>query len=331
MAITLVKPTDTLSCPHPTIMIYSAMPGIGRTSLGYMTRKGLLADFDRGAHRAGNRKDTLQVDTWADMLELLDSPVLENYQEFVVDTVGRLLDVMGAGLIRDNPKNAQGDGTLSLKGWGALRMLFISTLDRLRARGLDVILVAHGKEEKDGDVTIMRPDIQGGSYSEVHKQADLIGFLTMRGRDRIIDFSPNERWIGKNPGNWPPIKVPNYGADGQFLSGLLDKAREALGRVSEESAAAAAEVDKWRADIASYDTPEKATAVLPAVKAVEPMIVREQVKRILADHCKASGWEYDKDASVFKKAPKKKAAPAAETKPLAQGGEADDPEAAVLS
>ena len=47
--------------------------------------------------------------------------------------------------------------------------------------------------------------------AEQAKVADFVGYGYMSGKDRILDFNPTDRWIGKNPGGWAPFKVPAPG------------------------------------------------------------------------------------------------------------------------
>lgn len=312
VTLKLIRSTEALSVAHPTFLIYSSAPGVGRSSLGYMTRKALNLDFDLGAHRAGNRQDTVQMGSWDDVEELLRGDHLAPYETIIPDTVGRLLDLMTVDIIEKQPKMGR-DGSLSQQGWGVLKTRFRTFLARLNALGKDVVLVAHGKEEKDGDTITMKPDIQGGSYGEVLKSADFVGYLHIQGKERVLDFSPTERWIGKNPGQWEPLKVPAYGKDPEFLSKLIDDARKALGRMSEESAAAAGVIADWRAQIETQTTADELNATLAKVIPLEPVIVREQVKRLLWEHATAAKFEYDKAKKAFvarKETPEPKAATA---------------------
>ena len=94
---------------------------VGRSSLGYSAKEPLLLDFDKGAHRAANRRDTLVIDSWSDVDEWMkDKASLESYSTIVVDTVGRCLDVLSANIIDRNPKYGR-DGNLTQQGWGVLK------------------------------------------------------------------------------------------------------------------------------------------------------------------------------------------------------------------
>jgi AAA domain len=295
--VRIIKGVEPIVVTHPVFLIFG-QPGICKTSLGYSCKDPLLLDFDQGAHRAANRRDTLQIGSWPDVSELMqNSDVLAPYATVIPDTVGRCLDVMTADIAVTDPKKAPG-GNLSQQGWGVLKNRFRSWTSQLRALGKDVLLLAHDKEDKDGDTRIVRPDIIGGSYGEVMKVADFVGYLYMAGKDRVLDFSPTDRWVGKNPGGWTPFKVPPVGKAQTFMAELFDRGREALGTISDESAKVMQNVEDWRANIATFTTPDEINRAIPEAKKL-PAISAPQVKKLLMDRATALGFAWDPGKNCF--------------------------------
>lgn len=293
----IIRATDPIPVQHPVFLIFG-QPGICKSSLGYSAKDPLLLDFDKGAHRAANRRDSLVIDTWKDVIELMESgDALDPYGAITVDTVGRCLDVMTAHIAATDPKKAPG-GNLSQQGWGVLKNNFRSWMSALRTKGKDVLLIAHDKEDKDGETRIVRPDIVGGSYGEVMKIADFVGYAYMNGRDRVLDFNPTDRWIGKNPAGWKPFAVPPVAKAQTFMADLFDQGRAALGAISEASAKVALAVEEWREQIDTFKTPEEHTAAIEGMNALSPTLA-PQVKKLLADHAKALGFTFDTKAKAF--------------------------------
>lgn len=294
----IIKATDSIPVDHPVFMIFG-QPGIGKSSLGYSCKDALTLDFDKGAHRAANRRDTLVIDTWDDVLELMATPdALEPYGSLVVDTVGRCLDVMTAHMAKNQPKMAPG-GSPSLQGWGKLKADFRGWVSALRGLGKDVLLVAHDREDKDGDTRVVRPDIAGGSYGEVMKVADFCGYLYMSGKDRVLDFNPTDRWIGKNPASWAPFKLPPVAKSTEFMAELFGKGREALGNLSDASAAIMRAVEAWRQTIAGYEDAAAFTRAVTEVSKIEAPIVQAQVRKVLWDAAQTRGYQFDKAHKIF--------------------------------
>lgn len=304
----IIRSTEPITVQHPKFLIYSP-PGVGKTTLAQTTKDPLTLDFDHGAHRAPNRHDVLAINTWGDVEELLQAgeTTLAPYSTLIQDTTGRGLDRLTAKLMEDNPKFARGDGGLTQQGYGALGSRFRTFLSRLETLGKDVVMLAHEKEDKDGDVRIVRPDIQGMTFGEVMKQCDFVGYLRIVGKDRILDFNPTDRWHGKNPGQWEPFKVPHYSKEPLFLAGLIDMGRKALGKVSEESAEAASTIADWQAAIEG-SLVDELESMIPEIQKLQ-VVIQAQVKKLWADRVKGMGLSYDKKAGKFVPLDKPKAKP----------------------
>jgi hypothetical protein len=114
---------------HPVFMIFG-QPGIGKSSLGYSCKDALTLDFDRGAHRAANRRDTLVIDSWKDVEDLMASRTRWSpTRRSSVDTVGRCLDVLTAHLAKQDPKKFPG-GVPGTAGLGRAEEHFRSWVRR---------------------------------------------------------------------------------------------------------------------------------------------------------------------------------------------------------
>ena len=302
----IIRSTDAIAVEHPILTIFG-QPGICKTSLGYSAKDPLLLDFDDGAHRAANRRDTLPIHVWSDV-EQITADTLAPYATIVVDTVGRCLDLMTINIIEQTPKYGR-DGSLTLQGYGVLKARFRTWMTQLRTLGKDVVLIAHGKEDKDGDTLLVRPDITGASYGEVMKTSDLVGFLYMAGKNRVLDFNPTDRWVGKNPGQWKPLQIPPVEKATETLAKLIDEARKALGAISQASAQVAAQVEAWKSAIAAYTKVEEFNNAIPEIRKLTP-VQNVQVKKLLMDRSKELNFTFDDKKVQFN-------APA--TEPVAAG------------
>jgi hypothetical protein len=294
----IIKSTDPITVDHPVFLIFG-QPGICKTSLTYSAKRPLLLDFDQGAHRAINRKDTLKIETWADVAELMEHrTALDPYDTVIVDTVGRCLDLMIIAMGQDSPKYLQSAGAPSQTGWGVLKGRFKGWMTDLRARGKDVILVAHDKEDKSGDTVIVRPDIQGGSYGEVMKIADFVGYICMNGRNRVLDFSPTDRWVGKNPGQWTAFKVPTPDKALDFMAIRIDEGRAALGQISAASADTANVVQDWQAAIKEFSTAADFNRAANELERA-PEIIKAQIRPAFKAAAEKCGVTFDKTRKAY--------------------------------
>ena len=286
MTISITRSTDRIEVQTLTILIYGA-PGIGKTSLAFTADAPLILDFDRGAYRSGFRKDTVQVERWSDIASLTAADVGE-YKTVVVDTVGRLLDLMSADIIQRNPKMQGFGGALSLQGYGALKAAYATWLGSLTSMGKDVVLVAHEREDKKGDEIIVRPDIQGGSYGEVFKRADGIAYMYRAGRQTMLDFSPTDRWIGKNAAGFDPLVVPDFNQQGGYLAAVIADTKVALNKMSEEQQRVVAEIEAWRERVEAAATAEEISALAKEAKELAPP-VGPQARHAITERAKTLG------------------------------------------
>lgn len=176
-------------------------PGVGKTSLSLSAPKPLLIDFDNGLRRVAKQyqSDSVQVQSYQDLLDILTKEDISAYETIVIDTLGKMIDRIGDWLAVSNPKVKQTDGQLSMKGWGSVKGEFQRLLKLLEGKGKSVIFVAHAKEEKTGeDVIIKRPDVAGSSGKDIVKELDFMGYMSIKNGKRTIDLAPNEAYYAKN-------------------------------------------------------------------------------------------------------------------------------------
>jgi len=180
-------------------LIYG-QPGSGKSTLALSAPNPVLLDFDNGVHRISplHQVDTLQIESWQDVLDCEADGSLKPYQTIVIDTAGKMLDYLGAFLIAKNPKLGKSNGALSLQGYGERKGEFSAFLKRLSIMGKHIVFVAHEKEEKEADSKYIRPEVGGSSGTDLFKELDLIGYMEMIGSKRTISFNPTEKYYAKN-------------------------------------------------------------------------------------------------------------------------------------
>lgn len=299
MAIKIITADDPIKVETLITTIYSN-PGLGKTTLGFTANKPILLDFDHGAYRAANRGDSVKIESWEDVAGMTETD-LKPYATIVVDTVGRALDFLSADIISKNSKMGQSDGSLTLKGYGALKARFTTWLKTLRLMGKDIVLIAHSTEEKSGDDLIERLDIQGGSKGEVYKVSDAMGRLAALNKRRVLNFSPSDTAFGKNPGNLKPVDVPNVASNPGFLGDVIQQIKDHLNAMTEEQAKRQNAVADWLAAIDDAETPDDFMALIDNIKK-DKSGVAATVKGAIAKAAQAKGYVWDKKASEYREA-----------------------------
>jgi len=311
----IIREHDPVEVKRIVMMLYG-QPGVGKTTLGFTADKPLTLDFDDGAHRSAFRKDCVQVSSWAEIANLPPEE-LAGYNTIVVDTGGRALDKLTAYLIQQDAKLGSKTGGLSLQGYGALKSAFQTWVRQLQVLGKDIVILAHDKEDKKGDNMIIRPDFQGGSYNEIVKVADCIGYVHQDGGKKLLDFSPTDSWIGKNCAGFASLEIPVFVEGADYLAKIIADTKAALNRQTEAQKQAAKELSGWQQKFDAATTAEDFNKLTDTLKSA-PAKLKPSLQPLLKAAAKAKGLEYNKEAKGF--APIKKAeaqAPAAPTQAAA--------------
>lgn len=290
MALKILSAAEPITVDRITLALYGD-PGVGKTTLAFSADKPLLFDFDNGAHRASNRKDTVRVASWKDV-DALTTDDLKPYNTIIVDTAGRMLDCLQADIIANDAKMGKA-GVLSQQGWGRLKQRFVAWLKMLNQSGKDVVLIAHGTEKMDGDTVNARLDVQGGSKDEIYKSVDAMGRVFIRDGKRVLNFDPTESAFGKNPGQFGLLSIPAP-IPPTYLADVIAQTKAELNRLTEEQAEAAAKLDAWRDVIAELETVDDFNGKLPEIKG-QPT----PIQQLFRNAAKEKGLVYDGNAKAF--------------------------------
>lgn len=211
--MSLFKKPSELEFVTTIKMLVYGQPGIGKSTMALSAPNPVLFDFDGGVQRVNVafQCPTLQVKNWEEALQALEE--LKggevSCQTIVIDTAGKMLDFMSDFIMRNDSKMRMRDGSLSLKGYGARKVMFQNFLREVAMMGKHIVFVAHEREEKDGETKIVRPEIGGSSTGDLMKELDLVGYVQAVGADRIVYWTPQEKFYAKNTCNLPAWqKIP---------------------------------------------------------------------------------------------------------------------------
>jgi hypothetical protein len=220
---------------RPVIMVIYGVPGSGKTSVANTCENAVLIDCDRGADRAVNRVDTIIAKTWHDILK--DENLIKNYKTVIIDTAKAALDDYLMAYVVEKDYKLK---TNKLKAYGAIGEEFKAFINARRAENVDIVIIAHAKQEQDGDIFKYYPDVTGQSKDLILRIADQVGFITIENKRRVINFDPTDKTIGKNVAKIPTTIIPDDTTPEfqSFGKMLIEKVKNSLQKQSEEQVSA---------------------------------------------------------------------------------------------
>lgn len=291
----IVKASDQFPA-RPVVMLVYGVPGVGKTSLSNTAENPVLVDCDRGADRAVLRKDTLVCSKWEDIIA--EKETFKQYKTVIIDTAKACLDDFlcdYAVRVDDASKKNK------LKMFGYVGDEFKKFVAYLRSIGVDLIILAHAAEDKDGDDRIFYPSVTGQSKDLVQRIADQIGFLSY-GADnsRVLHFQKNHRIVAKDTARLGDIIIPDA-SHPTYATAMANIIAATKTRIQERTNAQNAALDAIKAAeeaIAKVDGPESADEALEAIKAC-PAADVAALKKKLAPVLKKLNLKMDKASGKF--------------------------------
>lgn len=279
---------------RPIVALIYGQPGSGKTSLAATSNNPLLVDCDRGADRAVARPDTLICSSWEDIIKEMET--MKEYDTIIIDTAKAALDdFMMAWAIKTDDAAKRN----ALKAYGLIGKEFSQFVANLRAMGKDLIIVAHAKDDRDGDERIFYPDITGQSKDLVQRIADQIGFLSY-GADnsRVLHFQKNHRIVAKDTARLGDIIIPDA-SDPAYATAMANIISATKTRIQERTNAQNEALDAIKAaedaisKVTDGPTADEALAAINACPAADVPALKKKLgattKKLNLKFDKASG------------------------------------------
>lgn len=282
---------------RPVIILVYGEPGIGKTSLFNTSDNPLLIDFDRGKDRAIFRQDTLVVNTWEDIDVEEKAGTFKGYSTVGIDTAKAALDdFLMSYVIKQDFKRAKN----KLQAYGAIGDEFKVFVSNRRSEAADIVIIAHSKDDKDGDVVKKLPDVTGGSYQLLLRIADQVGYMSMKNNHRTIIWDPTDNTIGKNVARLPATVIPNETEPSckSFMASIIAKVKDSIVSLSESQKEALQKKERYESEIMEAKTPDELTDLVAPVKEL-PKTIATALASLMSEKAKKHGWLWDKVAKAY--------------------------------
>lgn len=216
-----------------TVLLYGD-PGAGKTSIAFTADKPVMFDFDDGSHRSDFKvgKSIVRIKDWKQVADSYPklATILAPYNTIVIDTVETALDYIRIYVENNDFKLKKN----KLQMYGALKDEWHGFLNRVRALGKNVILIAHSAKDEQNGIMRTTYKITGGSKDIVSQKADFIGYVHILNKKRCIDFNPTDYYDGKNSCGYPLIELPSFKTEPNYFATKITEMINHLNAVVEE-------------------------------------------------------------------------------------------------
>lgn len=301
----ITKPSDLRFNDKKLAVIIAGVPGIGKTTTALSSPKPLLIDLDKGISRveARFRTDTEVVNNFEELKSDLEKADLSNYETIVIDTGGKLLEMLKPVVIAEETKNGKKDGTLSLAGYGAVKRKFRDFINFVKSLDKHLVLIFHATEVTlANDLIGLRIRIEGSSKDDVWDDIDIGGFMEMNGNKRTIGFKNCERYYAKGTHGIHGIyEIPQLTktSKNDFLTKLFTKIQEDLNNevIEYENYKKAMTL---KDNIKTCKNAEEINAIYENIKsATHYLTSKEELWFALNEKATELGLKYDKSKNIF--------------------------------
>lgn len=231
------KADDIIQVRSVKVMIYGP-PGVHKTSFAATASNPWNLDWDDGIRRVNPkfRCDYGVPESWNDAVSTISEVDFSGYDTIVNDTISASQDFLIEHIKRTYQNYKQPDGSLTTKGYGALKTIWKQGLyTTLESLGKDLIFIAHHGEDKikrgKEEEIFLRPDIVGGTLKDILKKMDLVGYMDWNNGRLAISFSGKDgTYFAKNSANLPDIMY----LDETSMAEIIDKFRNAVNADSKQ-------------------------------------------------------------------------------------------------
>ena len=286
-------------------MIISGSPGIGKTTLAMSAPNPILFDLDHGVSRirAEHRGLTSEDDTYAELLEDMETPEYQQADSVILDTGGSLIQLMQPWAKAQDAKAAR-DGRAM---FGVVKREFDRLTAKIRGDHKNCLIIFHTTEVQKGDVITQRLSCEGSAKDIVWTPADLGCYMYVMGGRRMLGFTPTDEYFAKGCyGIKGLIEVPELksGQKNDFLTRLFKQARQNIATEMEtylpQRSAYDAAMEEGLAVIATLENVEDLNAAAEQIGQMQHALTsKKELGAALNAKAKELGATYSKEAKAY--------------------------------
>jgi len=184
----LIENTAQIRAEDNLVMIVYGKGGVGKTTFAASAPRPLLIDFENGTKYLGSRGisiDVIRMKQWFSPQEKQElGNLLVNHDTVIIDPLGEAMDKLIESPYITGKQYRQGDGYLTMSGWGEVKKQMRGFIKWLRDSGKNVVIVSHVAETSTDQGLEKRIQVATKLSDEIPNMVDVISYL---GVQRIDD------------------------------------------------------------------------------------------------------------------------------------------------
>jgi hypothetical protein len=165
--------------------------------------------------------------------------------------------------------------------------------------GLNVVALCHAKEEDDGQGKQVRLAVKGGTTDIIYRSADMMGYMYMNGKKRVINFNPTQLHIGKNTAGIPVVEIPDVSA-ASYDNFIVEKVNTPyLQKMTQKSEAQIEFNEKmasYQAELSGLESPDDFGEFFTKMAEEKSPAIKAQVKKLLGVRMKELNLRFDRES-----------------------------------
>ena len=292
-----------------SVLLYGP-PGVGKTTLAASAPNALLIDLDEGIQRVNARHHVpyIQVNSYEDLLNDLNTEEAKSFETIILDTGGAFVTLLQDYVMRKDPVNRTKSGTISQKGFGAVKAEFTQFMNRLKTvLKKNIVYVFHSIEEKNKDGNpIQRLLCEGSAKNIVWQPCDFGIFLYKNGTQTYGGFTPTDEYFAKGCYGINGVREIPFGetVKNDFLARLFNEAKGNIAKDREYFDAEKSRYDQVMTEgqklIEEVITPDQAMGFTAKVKQLPHALTSlDELRTLFREHLTKMGIEWNRESRKY--------------------------------
>ena len=182
-----IEKTKSVKPENNLVMIVYGKGGVGKTTFAASVPNVLILDFENGTKYLGQRGfnvDVVRMKGWFKPDEMRQlGELMKGHDAIVIDPLGEAMEKLINSPYITGKQYRQGDGSLTLSGWGEVKRQMRNFIKFMRDSGKHVIIVSHVSEVKTDQGLEKRIQVATGLSDEIPNMVDVISYLGVQKND----------------------------------------------------------------------------------------------------------------------------------------------------